>query len=282
MSIELPEAKILAKQLNNSIRGHEIESYDLMDVERMMKIGFLNKNILDFKALIGEKVESVISRGNTIRIKLSSCMNLLIAPEYGGILRYLSEGGKIPKYHLKLVFTDGSILTTRITSMGLIYALKDENLSNSYMYKRDFLGGVSPDEEDFSFEWFKETIGNENRQLKSLLVGKDAYIIGVSNATFQDVIYRAGIHPKRKASELSNEEIKKLYNAIKYVISKRLEVNGKTEFTDIYGEQGGYIPAMGPHMKDNKCPNCATKIERLSHGGGHVYICTNCQPQTPR
>ncbi len=278
MSIELPEAKILAKQLNNSINGLEIESYDLMDVERMMKIGFVNKNLFDFEALIGKEVESVISRGNTIRIKLSGSMNLLLAPEYGGILTYLPEGGKIPKYHLKLVFTNGSMLTTRITSMGLIYALKDEDLEDSYMYKRDFLGGVSPDEEDFSFEWFKESIGKENRQLKSLLVGKNAHIIGVSNATFQDVIYRAGIHPKRKASELKYEELEKLYNAIKYVVSKRLEMNGKTEFTDIYGDKGEYIPAMGPNMKDRKCPNCSTKIERLSHGGGHVYICPNCQP----
>jgi formamidopyrimidine-DNA glycosylase len=281
MSIELPEARILAKQLNNCITGLEIESYDLMDVERMMKIGFINKNLFDFEALIGKEVEKVVSRGNTIRIKLDSSMNLLIAPEYGGIITYLQEGGRIPKYHLKLVFLNGSILTIRITSMGIIYALRDEDLGDSYMYKRDFLGGVSPDEEDFSSEWFNKTIGTENRQLKSLLVGKDAYIIGVSNATFQDVIYRAGIHPKRKASDLSNQELEKLYNAIKYVVSKRFEMNGKTEFTDIYGDQGGYIPSMGPHMKDNKCPNCGNKIERLSHGGGHVYICTNCQPENP-
>lgn len=279
MSIELPEAKVLAHQLNDAIIGLTIESYDLQDVERMMKIGFINKNLSDFKLLVGKRVEEVLSRGNTIRVKLSDKINLLIAPEYGGVISFLKEGGKSPKYHLRLTFNNGSIMTTRITSMGLIYYVSDENLEDSYMYRRDFLSGVSPDEPDFTVGWFKETIRKENRQLKPLLVGKDAYLIGISNATFQDVIYRAGIHPKRKAAELSEEELEGLYDAITTVIDKRLRLNGKTEFQDIYGKKGGYTPAMGSYMRDSKCPNCGIDILRMSHGGGHVYICPNCQPE---
>ncbi|MBD3206120.1 hypothetical protein GF319_07225 [Candidatus Bathyarchaeota archaeon] len=279
MSIELPEAKVLAQQLNDAIIGLTIESYDLQDVERMMKIGFINKNLSDFKSLVGKRVEEVLSRGNTIRVKLSDKMNLLIAPEYGGVISFLEEGGKPPKYHLRLTFKNGTIMTTRITSMGLIYSISDENLEDNYMYRRDFLSGVSPDEPDFTIDWFKETIRKENRQLKPLLVGKDAYLIGISNATFQDVIYRAGIHPKRKASELSEEEFEELYDAITTVIDERLRLNGKTEFQDIYGKKGGYTPAIGSYMRDSRCPNCGTYILRMSHGGGHVYICPNCQPE---
>jgi formamidopyrimidine-DNA glycosylase len=278
MSIELPEARILANQLNESLQSKTVNSFDLQDVERMMQIGFFNKNLADFEAIKGKTVKSVKSRGNTIIVQLSESMNLLIAPEYGGVITYLPKGGKPPKYHLKLEFTDGSILTTRITSMGVIYAVHEQNLSESYMYKRDFLGGVSPDKPDFTWEWFKDTIGSENRQLKPLLVGKEAHIIGVSNATFQDVIYRAGIHPKRRASELSKKELKLLFEAIKTVINERLKQNGKTKFRDIYGTQGSYIASMGPNMKDKNCPKCGTIIQRLAHGGGHVYLCSKCQP----
>jgi formamidopyrimidine-DNA glycosylase len=273
MSIELPEARILADQLNDAISGLTIETYDLKDVERMMKMGFINKELTDFRSILGKSVEEVLSRGNTIMVKLSDSMNLLIAPEYDGIISYIERGDKIPKYHLRLTFNDDSMITIRITSIELVSAVSDENLKDSYMYKRDFLSGVSPDEPDFTVDWFKDTIGEENRQLKPLLVGKEAHIIGVSNATFQDVIYRAEVHPKRKASELSEEELEGLYNAIKTVINDRLRLKGKTEFHDIYGEKGGYTPAMGPHMRDNKCPKCGTDILRISHGGGHVYIC---------
>ena len=279
MSIELPEARILAQQLDASLLGKTIKSYDLRDVERMMQVGFMNKDLSDFEALKNKMVKSAKSRGNTIRVQLTDSMNLLIAPEYGGVITYLPEGGKPPKYHLKLEFTDGSILTTRITSMGVIKAVHDQSLSENYMYKRDFISGVSPDEPDFTWEWFKDVIGSENRQLKPLLVGKDAYIIGVSNATFQDVIYRAGIHPKRKATELSEMQLKELYTAIKTVVDERLKKNGKHQFKDINGIQGAYIPAMGPNMKDQNCPNCGTAIQKISHGGGSVYLCPSCQPE---
>ena len=279
MSIELPEARIFAQQLDKELTGKTIKDYDLKDVDRMMRIGFVNKNIFDFDSIRGKTVKSAVSRGNTIRVQLSDEMNLLIGPEYGGLITYLSDGGKAPKYHLKLEFNDGSILTTRITSMGIIYAVADDTLTESYMYNRDFLGGVSPDEPDFTWDWFRETFGSETRQLKPMLVGKDAFILGVSNATFQDVLYRAGIHPKRRASELSEDELRGLYDAIKTVVSERLEKHGKVEFTDIYGVTGGYIAAMGPNMKDKTCPKCGSEIEKLAYGGGHVYICPNCQPE---
>ena len=279
MSIELPEARILAQQLDASLKGKTIKLFDLRDVERMMQIGFVNKNISDFEAIKDKTVESAKSRGNTIRVQLSDSMNLLIAPEYGGVITYLPEGGKPPKYHLKLEFNDGSILTTRITSMGVIKAVHDQDLSENYMYKRDFINGVSPDEPDFTYEWFKDTIGLENRQPKSLLVGKDSPIIGISNATFQDVIYRAGVHPKRKVSELSETELRALYEAIKTVTDERLKQKGKNQFKDILGVQGGYTPAMGPNMKDQNCPRCGSVIQKIAHGGGSVYLCPTCQPE---
>jgi formamidopyrimidine-DNA glycosylase len=279
VSIELPEAQIFAKQMNDVLGGKKVKSYDLRDVERMIKIGFLNRDISDFDDLIGRTVLDVASRGNTIRVKFDEGMNILIGPEYGGLIRYHEGGEKVPKYHLRLDFTDGSKLTTRITSMGLIYAVRDENLDQSYMYQRDFLGGISPISEEFTFERFYELVHDKNKQIKPLLVGKEAQLVGLSNAAYQDIIYRAGIHPKRRASELSRDELRALYEAIRLVMEERLRLGGKDQFTDLYGNPGGYTPAMGPNMKGRNCPKCGTPIEKLAHGGGHVYLCPKCQKQ---
>ena len=278
MSIELPEAHILAEQMNEALKGKKVKSHDLQDIERMIKIGFI-KNILDFDDLVNRTINDVASRGNTIRVALDEGMNILIGPEYGGIIRYHEGGGKIPKYHLRLDFTDGSILTARITSMGIISAVKDEDLDQSYLYRRDFLRGVSPISKEFTFERFYELIHDKNKQIKPLLVGKEAQLVGLSNAAYQDVIYRAGIHPKRRASELSKDELRALYDAIKVVIEERLRLGGKDKFTDLYGNPGRYTPAMGPNMKGQNCPKCGTPIEKLAHGGGHVYLCPKCQKQ---
>lgn len=278
LSIELPEAHIFAKQMNEALHGKKIESYDLQDIERMIKIGFI-RNVSDFNGLVDSSVLKVTSRGNTIRVKLDNDLNLLIGLEYGGLIRYHTNGDKIPKYHLRLDFSDGSKLTVRITSMGIISVVRDEDLDKSYLYKRDFLRGISPTSNEFTFQLFYKLMHEKNRQIKPLLVGKEAQLVGLSNSAYQDIIYRAGIHPRRRASELSKDELRSLYNAIKAVLKERLRLRGKNKFTDLYGAQGGYTPLMGPNMKDQECPKCGTPIEKLAHGGGHVYLCPNCQKQ---
>jgi formamidopyrimidine-DNA glycosylase len=279
ISIELPEAKILAEQMNKEFKGKRIKSYHLQDYERLQRIGFLNKDIKSFDQLVNGEVESVISRGNVIRVKLNNGMNLILGPEYGGKILYHTSEKTVPKkFHLKVDFSDNMVLTVRLTSMGVIQALKDDNLERSYVFRRDFNSLVlSPIDEEFTLERFSKLLADNNKALKSVLVGKDAVVVGLSNSAFQDIVYRARLYPKRKASELDINERRALYDAIRLVLRERLQLNGKDQFLDLYGNQGGYTPAMGPNMKQRNCPLCGTSIEKLSVGGGHVYFCPKCQ-----
>ena len=74
MSIEIVEALILAKQMKEVLIGKKLESYHLQNVERMQKIGFLNKNTRDFDQLLNRKIIAVLARGNTIRVELDNNM----------------------------------------------------------------------------------------------------------------------------------------------------------------------------------------------------------------
>jgi formamidopyrimidine-DNA glycosylase len=278
MSVELPEAKILAEQMNQELKGKRVKSYLVKDCERLQRIGMMDKDLTSFNQLVDGKIETVASRGNVIRVKFDNGTNLILGPEYGGEIFYHTDATNVPKFHLRVDFSDGTLLTVRLTSMGVIQVLEDDELERSYVYKRDFdPTKLSPTDEEFTFERFSKRMADHNKMLKSVLVGKDAVIVGISNSTFQDILYQARIHPKRKASELETEEKRRLYDAIRLVLEERISLNGKDKFQDLYGKQGGYTPAMGPNMKQQTCPKCGTKIEKLSMGGGHVYLCPSCQ-----
>ena len=88
MSIELPEAKILAEQMNKELRGKRVKSCHLQDIERLQRIGMMDKDTKSFDQLVNREIESVLSRGNVIRLKLSNGMNLILGPEYGGKVFY--------------------------------------------------------------------------------------------------------------------------------------------------------------------------------------------------
>ena len=278
MSVELPEAKIVAEQMNHELKGKQVKSFLVKDCERLQRIGMMEKNLTSFNQLVDAKIESVAARGNVIRVKFDNGANLILGPEYGGEIFYHKNEADVPRFHLRLDFSDGTVLTVRLTSMGVIQVVKDDALETSYVYKRDFdPTKLSPTDEAFTFERFAKLMAENNKMLKSVLVGKDAIIVGVSNSTFQDILYHAGIHPKRKAAELGMDEWQSLYDAILMVVKERIRLNGKDLFHDLYGKQGSYVPAMGPNMKQKACPICGAKIEKLSMGGGQVYLCPSCQ-----
>jgi formamidopyrimidine-DNA glycosylase len=279
MSIELPEAQILAMQMNKELVGKRVKTYSLKDCERLQRIGFVSKDIRAFDQIVSRKVESVISRGNAIHVKLDNEVNLILSPEYGGEVFYHTNATATPeKFHLKIGFNDDTALTVRLTSMGGIHVMKNSDLTHSYIFKRDFNPNIlSPTDAEFTFEQFSKLLADNNRALKSVLVGKDAVVVGLSNSAFQDILYRAKLHPKRKASELNADEQRTLFNAVRNVLQERIRLGGRDQFLDLYGKQGGYTPAMGPNMKQQNCPTCGSLIEKLSIGGGQVFLCPKCQ-----
>lgn len=278
MSIEVPEAKILAEEMGKELKGKRIIGYSLKNHEKLQRIGMLNKNPKDFDQLINGEIEDVISRGNVIRLRLNNGANLILGPEYGGEVLFHKKDLPQSRYHLKIDFGDGSSLTVRLASLGAIQVMRDDELHCSYVYRRDFnYQNISPLEEEFTLGRFSELMGRKSQALKSTLVGKDAVVVGVSNSIFQDMLYRARINPRRKASDLNAGEVGALYNALRHVIQERIRLNGKYQFRDLYGRQGTYQPAMGPNMNGQRCGTCGTPIESMSLGGGLVYLCPSCQ-----
>jgi formamidopyrimidine-DNA glycosylase len=279
LSVELPEAYILSKQMSEELTGKEAATCVLKDCQKFQQLGFINLYSSDFNKLCGGKIQTVVSRGNTIRVKLDNGMNLLLAPEYGGKILYQKKGAAAPaKFHLKVAFRDDTSFTVTLMGMGIIHSLEDGELEKSYVYRRDFSDTASPlDDTGFSFERFSEALLGLNVNLKSALVGKDAIVVGLGNSAFQDMLYRAGIHPKRKASTLNETERKALFDATKFVVSQRIKLGGKYQFFDLYSKQGAYIPAMGPNMNGKNCVVCGSAVEKLSLGGGQVFCCPKCQ-----
>jgi formamidopyrimidine-DNA glycosylase len=279
MSIEMPEATILARQMQAELPGRTVAGYALQDAAKLQSMGFFNKDSAAFEQLTGRRVAQVTSRGNTMLMNLSGEKALILSPEYGGEILFLENGEPLPaRYHFRLDFADGSALTVRIASVGGVHALDVEALPAHYVIKRDFdLEKLQPDEERLTPELLAALLAAANRQLKPVLVGKDAIVVGLSNAAFQDIVYRAGLHPKRRASGLTPDEARALYDAMRLVIAERLRLGGKAGFVDLYGRPGAYEAAMGPGMKGRMCARCGAPVEKMAYGGGEVLYCPGCQ-----
>jgi len=279
VSVELPEAQILAEQMTNTLLEKKVKSYDIQDSDKLQKIGFMNKDLKDYERLVGCTVKSIAQRGNTIRIQMNKKMNLVLCPDYGASILFHKNENTLPKkHHFKIEFTDGTYLTVRQTGMGLVYSATDQEVKGLYVIKRDFSEVPSPvGEHDFTFERFSELIDAKNQNIKAAIVGKTAVVVGLSNAAFQEIIYNAGIHPKRNTSTLTDDEKYNVYDSMKQILNERICSGGKDNWVNLYGESGRHTPVMGSNMKEKKCPKCGASIDKIAHGGGQVFFCPHCQ-----
>lgn len=275
MSIECTEAYILADQMSKEIVGKTIKGYEVQNSGQLQQKGFISKNPV-FDQIVGCKILAVTARGNTIHVKLDKGWNLVLAPEYGGTIQLHTRQTGLPKFHLKLDLQD-AVLTVTLTGIGCVQAVEDALLKTNYLYNRDFSQILNPLDSDFTFELFLERLDEKKQNIKAALVGKTAVIVGVSNSAFQDIIYRAKISPKRNTGTLTSEEKKAIYMAIVGLIKERLQAGGKDQFADLHGKQGVYVPKMGSNLKEQNCPACGSRIEKINHGGGQVYLCPTCQ-----
>lgn len=277
MSVEAPEAAILAEQMARSLSGKQVEELQIGDCTRLQRSGMVDPSA-DFSILAGGHVDAVSSHGNCLLLHVTHGANLIIGPEYGGrVLLHPQARRDERDPHLALCFADGSRLTVRLTGMGHLHAEMDEALERVYVYRRDFCGGPSPLDADFTVERFLGLLEGEQRRLKAVLTGRDAVVVGLSNSGFQDVAFRSGLHPNRTMSDVRARRRRGLYDAITLMCTERLRLGGKEGFIDLFGNPGSYEPTMGPRFRDRSCPRCDTAVERVRAGGGYAYFCPTCQ-----
>jgi formamidopyrimidine-DNA glycosylase len=279
MSLEAPEIRILAEQMTAVLPGKTVAATRLDDYQRMQQIGFFNADVTDYARFAGSDVAGIRHRGMTLLIDFANGWHLMLSPEYGGRVRYhpaVDTAGQ--KTHLLMTFTDGSRLAARMTGMGVVTAHDDIGLVSAYLWERDFGDVPGPFDTGFTADYLAGAVaGVTTGNMKSLLVGRDAVVVGFGNASFQDIIHRAELHPKRKGASLDETEVNTLHASITELMAERLRLGGKVGFEDLNGTPGKYEPRMGPRYKGDQCPDCGTPVESMQLGGGVTYFCPECQ-----
>lgn len=273
MAIELPEAICLARQMNDKLTGKTIARVTLGPVSAsLVKQGFIN---LDKVRLAGMKLGCVSSEGKWLFLKLEPDMYLLFALETGGKFLYHSDATSLPdKYHVRLEFADGSLLTEHIVGWGWAKALKPEELAQE-RYPGPL--GMSPVDTDFTLSCLRSILSeNSNKVIKYVLMDQRS-IAGIGNGYVQEILFKAKLHPKRKVGDITLEESRRLHRAIVKTLNDAIRRGGSQWECDLSGRPGRYERIMGEHMLGHPCPECGTRIEKIAVLGGSSYVCPNCQ-----
>jgi formamidopyrimidine-DNA glycosylase len=273
---ELPETVTLARQMNETVEGKRIRHGNLGNSPH--KFVWYNRTPEEFARLTeGKSVGEARARGKWLFVPLNPGYVLLFG-ECGGRLLHHQAGSALPeKHHLWLTFEDGSSLTAMTQMWGAM-----ELYEAGQEQDRQYVKGMrpAPTDAEFTFDYFSGLIDElrigEKRSAKALLT-QEQLIPGVGNAIAQDILFRAGLHPRHPLGDLSPHQRQVLYDAIRTTVREAIAKGGRNDEVDLYGRRGGYVRLMDSRAAGQPCPACGTVVEKIQYLGGACYFCPRCQ-----
>ena len=185
--IELPEAAVLAKQINETAVGKKIKN--VIAAHTPHKLAWYFGDPQEYKGLLAGKIVSgATSYGGQVEITAGTA-KLLFSD--GVNLRYYNKGAKLPdKHQLLLEFDGGSCLVGWVQMYGGLSAFPDgKNDNKYYLVAKE---KPSPLCSDFDEDYFKSLFdeGIAKLPLKAFLATEQR-IPGLGNGVMQDILFNA-------------------------------------------------------------------------------------------
>jgi len=274
--IELPEAANLATQINNAISGIRITG--VVTQSSPHKFAWFHRDPGGYSGLLrGRTLGMAKSYGGLVEIEAEDA-RLLFGD--GVSLRIHGPGSGPPEKHQLLVeFEDSTILTGSVQMYGGLWAFPAGTFDNPYYHAAVRKPSPLTDAFDMScFTGILRAPGAEKLSVKALLATEQR-IPGLGNGVLQDILWNAGIHPRRKAGTLSRADTGRLFHSIRSTLKDMRELGGRDTEKDLFGKSGGYTTRMSRKTVGKPCPKCSATIERANYMGGAVTFCPSCQVQ---
>ena len=259
---ELPEVDSYRTGLAKTMKGWKVSGG---------KVIWSNASDSNFDNIKGQQITGFDRRGKYLIINLD-LDNIIIHLRMTGRIDITSN--KTPKYTtVEINFDNGQKLClVDYRKFGRVWAI--ENIEEIVGHL-----GIEPLSKEFTTKKFKELLEKRTGRIKSLLLNQ-RFIAGIGNYLADEILFRASIHPLRKANTLSQNEKEKLHKSIRYIIKKSIDYGGTTflTFRGPEGKKGEFWKKLQVFRKTGEpCPHCKKPITRIIVGQRSTHICENKQ-----
>jgi formamidopyrimidine-DNA glycosylase len=138
-------------------------------------------------------------------------------------------------------------------------------------------GGLEP--LDVGLEDFTGLFRGRKTPIKSALLNQKL-LRGVGNIYADESLFRAGIRPRRRAASLTQDDLRKLFLAVKEVLREAIALGGSSisDYVDADGEEGFFQLQHRVYGRAGEpCLVCRTPIKRVVLAGRSSHYCPKCQ-----
>lgn len=270
---ELPEVETVRRSLETLIVDRTIRSVDV-HLNRIVR----SPTVSEFCArLVGQTVRGVGRRGKYLLIDLDTDVlvsHLRMEGRYG----FYSAYDPVETHtHIVFQFDGRTELRYRdVRQFGTMDLLERPAL-HLLPGLRDL--GVEPIEAGFDGRYLMTAFRGRRAPVKAVLLDQTV-VAGLGNIYVDEALYRARVHPERRAHTLSAKDAAAIASAVREVISQAIEQGGSSvkSYVNGFGEPGGYQFALQVYGRTGQaCADCGSFIVKGRVAGRGTHVCVHCQ-----
>ncbi|GAB3333441.1 formamidopyrimidine-DNA glycosylase [Larkinella ripae] len=272
---ELPEVEIYRSYLETSSLLQPIEAIEVEDTKLLNTPFFILQETLVGRWFTGTRrvgknlfvlTEGPDQTGEPVILHMHFGMT--------GDLEYYHSSLDRPKYarivfHFQGGFNLGFICPRKFERIGLISDI------DTYLKRKK----IGQDGLTIAFSELTGQIRRKKALIKPVLMDQST-VAGLGNWIVDEVLFQAQVHPEKRTEQLTDDEIRRLHDAIQRVLTTA--IRHEAQYRD-------FPPGFLIHVRewDNSpyddleahkfCPRCGTRIAKSEVGGRTTYFCPNDQ-----
>lgn len=251
--LELPEALVLAGQINERARGRRVVRAEAGGTPHRFAF-FQGEPAWYPRLLEGRRLEEAQAYGGRVELRLEDSRLDL---SDGVNLRWLAPGARRPdRRQLLLELDDGAALVASVQMYGALLAFPAGAIDDNFYY-RVAREKPSPLSGDFDESYFGGLWAQARPSLSAkAFLAAEQRIPGLGNGCLQDILFRAGVHPKRRLETLRETERTRLFHSVKNTLREMADQGGRDTEKDLMGQSGGYQTYLSAKTWRGACPFC--------------------------
>jgi formamidopyrimidine-DNA glycosylase len=277
---ELPEAETIRRQLEREVLGMTIARVEL----RHPRTWRHHRSARELRRLVqGRLITRVGRRGKAPYLELDGAEPTTLIFRLGmtGNVRVVRTGDSDEPHTVAVLSLEGGreVRFLDVRTFGALIARRGHDVNAMAEFASY---GPEPLSEALTPAYLQRAFAGRRARLQDVLMHQHV-IAGIGKIYADEICFRAGLRPGRRAGGLTGPMRERLLRAIREVIREGIECGGSSArdraYLNIYGKQGEFQERMCVYQRTGgACRVCGEPIRRTRIPGGRgMHWCPRCQ-----
>jgi formamidopyrimidine-DNA glycosylase len=268
---ELPDLTVVAEELNRRVAGRTV-----LEASAPTPI-LVRATPEEVAALSGTKLGAANRRGKFLLLPFvrdGSVVRVLAAnPMLAGRFWITGRRERIrARTGLRLLLEgDEDLRYVDREMLGKLYLAEPDGIDDIPGWSE-----MGPDADDpaLTLDAFRQRIRRHPGELKPLL-RNPRFVSGIGNAYSDEILWEARLAPFRKRSTLGDDDIERLYHAMRRVLGDAIDRIRESVPPNIETQDRSFLKV---HLRGGEpCPRCGRELRQIG-GREATTFCRTCQP----